>query len=63
MDVNERVTFRVTHELFHDLSPATAPKAPQEHVEPAVQIPKPVPYTVFGAMNEEGLGMTAWWDR
>ncbi|BFZ53802.1 DNA-directed RNA polymerase III complex subunit Rpc25 [Savitreella phatthalungensis] len=50
--VDDTVRFRVDHDRFHDCTPGKKGEAMD---------PKLAPYSIIGAMDRTGLGVTGWW--
>lgn len=60
MDVGERIRFKVVAEQFTDTTPA-GPSLVEGNITVADRKEGKVPYVVYGAINDQGLGMVSWW--
>ncbi|KAK4312716.1 hypothetical protein Pmani_015869 [Petrolisthes manimaculis] len=60
MDIGERIRFRVVAEQFTDTTPAGPNLAEGENTVADRKDGK-VPYIIYGAINDQGLGLVSWW--
>ncbi|XP_027212786.1 DNA-directed RNA polymerase III subunit RPC8 [Penaeus vannamei] len=60
MDIGEKVRFKVIAEQFTDTTPS-APGMTEGDGAVADRKEGKIPYIVFGAINDQGLGLVSWW--
>ncbi|KAK3881843.1 hypothetical protein Pcinc_013747 [Petrolisthes cinctipes] len=60
LDIGERIRFRVVAEQFTDTTPAGPNLAEGENTVADRKEGK-VPYIIYGAINDQGLGLVSWW--
>ncbi|XP_042859042.1 DNA-directed RNA polymerase III subunit RPC8-like [Penaeus japonicus] len=60
MDIGEKVRFKVIAEQFTDTTPS-APGMTEGDGAVTDRKEGKIPYIVFGAINDQGLGLVSWW--
>eukprot|EP00048_Salpingoeca_helianthica_P002609 m.58812 g.58812 ORF g.58812 m.58812 type:complete len:199 (-) comp12206_c0_seq1:37-633(-) len=60
LDLQQEIRFRVVEDLFVDITPHEAPPSTVA-VAAEEETRKRSPYTIVGSIDDDGLGLTIWW--
>ncbi|XP_076062861.1 RNA polymerase III subunit H [Oratosquilla oratoria] len=61
MDIGEKVVFKVIAEEFTDTTPSGPDVGESSTSNSSSTSERKLPYIIYGAINDQGLGLVSWW--